>query len=210
MDSNPLAKARRQRLRNIAKAARNLKELLTDETGAWVEHQLRSFFPLFEGEPRPMRSRNTIPRKTRIDPAPSLGGLKHGLARLGRTAAREAHRRRPGAIWRQERNAAEWLMGVELPLVFERWFRRKPVPGRPHRPASKAKPGHPGRGESWGKADSPYIRFAKAAMKEAGIISNRGTLYDTESISGAMKGRTRRKPRPSRERIGCLFETGCK
>jgi hypothetical protein len=59
--------------------------------------------------------------------------------------------------------ASEWLAGVELPLVFEKFFRRKE-----------------GRSRSGGKPSGPTVRFVNAVMTEV------DTPFSEESIVRAM------------------------
>ena len=196
-----------ERLRDVEKLARKLREKLSDETGEWVRHRISGSFPLGEGAPRVRKHRRAAGYRSR-DPAPSLYALCHGLARLARVAVREVSREveiktgeaesirpltSPTAPWPQERNAFHWLIGVELVGIFERHFGRRAAPGRSHNDYT---------GET-GEANSPYIRFAHAVLADLGIKSNRGKPYSRETIARELTriktgAPARRKPKYER------------
>ena len=79
-----------------------------------------------------------------------------------------------------KRSAFEWLVGVKLPRIFEKFFRKSAGFSRGTAP----------------KAGGPYIRFAEQALIELGITKS-GKPYKAEAIAkaraDARKGRSRRK-----------------
>ncbi|PVE25954.1 hypothetical protein DC522_01560 [Microvirga sp. KLBC 81] len=189
LDSRGLWSGRVHRLKDIEMAARRLRSLLSNDT-AWLQQVIGQQFPLGEGAMRGKRR----------DPAPSLRGLVVGLARLARITNRARGQTKPEAPLRQDKSAAEWLIGTHLPEIFEQHFQQQARIARPR--------SHHGEKEITGKANSPYIRFAEAVLNELGIKSTHGGPYSRETIlkvfqqtrSGA---KPRRKP-SSEEGAACL------
>ncbi|SFI65245.1 hypothetical protein SAMN04515648_0992 [Phyllobacterium sp. CL33Tsu] len=82
----------------------------------------------------------------------------------------------------KERSSLEWLVGVELPRVFKKFFVLKKGPSV---------------GFSRGKAKEalgPYIRFAEQALRELGI-TNHGEPYSADTIAKALFDARKRRSR---------------
>jgi hypothetical protein len=178
LSSNKIARQRVQRLEAIAKRADNLRTLLIGNgvVGGWARKEIAMTFPLNEGAP----VRKTAEFRTdhgQPDPAPSFDGFLAGLQRLVEAARHKAARFPDVALYRLPRSPLEFMVGNELPKVFERHFER---------PAGISRVSDGG----------PYIRFAVAALRELGI-TKKNKPYALETIARAFTdvrtGRVRRR-----------------
>ena len=73
------------------------------------------------------------------------------------------------------------IVGIRLRKIFERHFKKRAGLGREVRQGSSAKP------------NSPFIRFARATLREFGINQRNGQPYSLEAIYRAFRvGRSRK------------------
>jgi hypothetical protein len=181
LDDGRLWRKRAERLQQISDAAVRLTKLMSEGTGNWACQRLAARFEVGIGEKSASRSRDT---------APSLEALRAGLVRLARQADRELSSKRTSsaAPWPTEMSATDWLVGVELPRIYKRWFNMEPGASRSSRDDH----------DFSNRAGGPFVRFVEAVLSDQGIISQRGTGYTRETIAREFTrikaGRLRRAP----------------
>jgi hypothetical protein len=174
-DSNPRRAARQERLQRLAQSATDLHQLLSDEDGKWASRSLASAFPIGE------RAR----KKRGVEAAPSLAGLKAGLVRLQRVAAREFEAVQAAkAAWHGRWSPRE-LSVITISKIFDEHF---------DDPAkyTKALAGDE-------RADSPRIRFIEAVLADQRLPEMARNSI-AQALTNHVKGRSRRK-KPSTPKL---------
>lgn len=121
-------------------------------------------------------------RKRSKDADSSLLKVLHGVKTIGEIALQQANENEPFGLTKLDRNPFDFVVGVLFRQVFEHHFLSEATVSRP---------------SSGGSANSPFIRFASAALTELGIQKSSGASYQSETIAKALthakNGRSRRQ-----------------
>jgi hypothetical protein len=157
------ARSHVQRVKKIARTARDLRNSFDDET----MNRIGASFPLYAGEP----GANPHP-----NPAPSFSTFLAGLDLLIEAANQRAAAAPTHAVLRLPRSTIGHLAGKMLPKIFKKHFRRKAAIARSSQKGDA----------SIVKTGGPYIRFACAALRELGI-TNEGKPYSPDTIATALQ-----------------------
>jgi len=149
------------------------------------------------------------------DPSVSLYGLQQGLLRLAiasqsvlKAPVRDGEGNivvgadgepirayQPRALLKQPRNAGADLVGRHLPRIFERWFGCKAGAGRPHPDGEPSK----------STADTPFVRFAVAVLKDLNGQDRSIPVYTPNTVETlfhtAQRGESKRGPKTHRRKL---------
>jgi hypothetical protein len=203
VSSSSARKARFDALRQLSKQARDMHAALTSEGGQIIGSEIRGAFPLYEGEERlelPPLAEGQSPhdasgrygprRQREPDLAPSYSGLIEGLARLAMSTEARARElmnaeRETGsfAALKLSRSAIDVFIDVSLRDTFKRHFGLEAKRSRNRPYEHKSRDPVPVSTKAYG----PFIDFAEAVLREAGITKSNGKPYSRETIASALK-----------------------
>jgi len=164
-----LGRQRLQRLQQFSRLASALYGRLNDKAGELAFTLAAQPFPL------PLEEREDDDG----EPPPTLPVLKQGLEALARFANAELLRGiNSGPLGSDDMAPGVALIGVYLPQIYKKWFGEDARRGHTFSNSSE---------EPTGQANSPFIRFAEAVLRDLDIRSTHGSHFSRETISSYLR-----------------------